>query len=141
MRQKHIVVIGWDVDQTVEGLLQGLGDFAPAGSSVTIISPEKPDDVPGESGACTFQHLEGSIASRQVLMEVNNAHLWRRESVLAVLFPVQAKLVKFERMFSDFWKVCSDPQLQKHYHRLHKLHAFMRYDVLHCVCVFLCLTG
>lgn len=75
-QKKHIVVIGWDVDHTVEGLLQGLGDFAPADSSVTIISPEKPDDVPGESGACTFRHLEGSIASRQVLMEVNDAHAY-----------------------------------------------------------------
>ena len=79
MRQKkHIVVIGWNVDYTVEGLLQGLGDFAPADSSVTIISPEKPDDIPAQSGACSFQHLEGSIASRQVLMEVklNTAHAY-----------------------------------------------------------------
>ena len=74
MRQKkHIVVIGWDVDQTVEGLLKGLGDFAPADSSVTIISPKKPDGIPEESGSCSFQHLEGSIASRQVLVEVNSA--------------------------------------------------------------------
>lgn len=72
-QKKHIVIVGWDVDHTVEGLLHGLEDFAPADSSVTIISPEKPDDIPEQFGACSFRHVEGSIASRQVLVEVNTA--------------------------------------------------------------------
>lgn len=71
--KKHVVVIGWDVDQTVEGLLKGLGDFAPDDSSITIISPEKPGDFLEENGACHCRHLEGSIASRQVLLQVSTA--------------------------------------------------------------------
>ena len=70
------------MDQTVEGLVKGLGDFAPADSSITIISPEKPDDIPEECGTCQCQHLEGSVASRQVLLEVSSAlsHLFSRQS-------------------------------------------------------------
>ncbi|KAL3157123.1 hypothetical protein ABBQ38_001368 [Trebouxia sp. C0009 RCD-2024] len=71
--KKHVVVIGWDVDQTVEGLLKGLGDFAPDDSSITIISPEKPGDFLEAKGACHCRHLEGSIASRQVLLEAGVA--------------------------------------------------------------------
>ena len=65
-----MVVIGWNVDQTVEGLVSGLGDFAPPGSTVTIVSPDEPDDLPSECGNCRCRHLEGSVASRQVLLEV-----------------------------------------------------------------------
>lgn len=72
-QSKKTVVIGWDVDETVEGLIKGLGDFAPADSSVTIISPEKPEGLLKECGNCRCQHLEGSIASRQVLLEVSVA--------------------------------------------------------------------
>ncbi len=68
--KKDVVVIGWNVDQTVEGLVNGLGDFAPPGSTVTIFSPDEPDDLPSECGNCRCRHLEGSVASRQILLEV-----------------------------------------------------------------------
>ena len=70
-KSKHIVVLGWDVDETLEGLLLGLGDFAPEGSEVTIISPEAPPDLAPKCGTCQCQHLEGHIASRQVLDQVS----------------------------------------------------------------------
>ena len=70
IHKKDMVVIGWNVDQTVEGLVNGLGDFAPPGSTVTIVSPDEPDDLPSECGNCRCRHLEGSVASRQVLLEV-----------------------------------------------------------------------
>ena len=70
-KSKHIVVLGWDVDETLEGLLLGLGDFAPEGSEVRIISPEAPPDLAPKCGTCQCQHLEGHIASRQVLEEVS----------------------------------------------------------------------
>lgn len=62
--------MGWDVDQTLEGLVNGLGEFAPPGSTVTLVSPERPDDLPSTCGTCRCQHLSGSIASRQTLLEV-----------------------------------------------------------------------
>ena len=67
---KNIVVIGWNMDQTVEGLVQGLADFAPPGSSVTIVSPEEPGDLPSECGNCWCRHVEGSVTSQPVLLEV-----------------------------------------------------------------------
>ncbi|KAL0031396.1 hypothetical protein WJX79_008726 [Trebouxia sp. C0005] len=73
MPKKDIVVIGWDVDQTVEGLVNGLGDFAPPGSTVTIVSPDEPDDLPSECGNCCCRHFEGSVASRQVLLKAGVA--------------------------------------------------------------------
>ena len=78
IHKKDMVVIGWNVDQTVEGLVSGLGDFAPPGSTVTIVSPDEPDDLPSECGNCRCRHLEGSVASRQVLLEVQYfAWFWR----------------------------------------------------------------
>lgn len=68
--KKDVVVIGWNVDQTVEGLVNGLGDFAPPGSTVTIVSPDEPDDLPSECGNCRCRHLKGSHASLQILLEV-----------------------------------------------------------------------
>ncbi|KAL0038546.1 hypothetical protein WJX77_010122 [Trebouxia sp. C0004] len=73
IHKKNMVVIGWNVDQTVEGLVNGLGDFAPPGSTVTIVSPDEPDDLPSECGNCCCRHLEGSVASRQVLLEAGVA--------------------------------------------------------------------
>lgn len=69
--RKDIVVVGWHVDQTVEVLVQGLGDFAPPDSEVTIVSPEEPESLPSN---CRCQHVEGSIASRQALLEVQPLH-------------------------------------------------------------------
>ena len=84
------MVIGWNMDQTVEGLIEGLGDFAPADSSVTIISPEKPDGIPEECGTCECRHLEGSVASRQVLLEVSSA-------LSQVFFDKNSFFIKFNK--------------------------------------------
>ena len=68
---QHIVVISPDAEEDVGSLVRGMADFAPPGSRVTLVSPETPNDLPDNLGNCQFEHLEGSIASRQTLLKVS----------------------------------------------------------------------
>lgn len=51
-------------------LVQGMADFAPPGSRVSLVSPETPDELPASLGNCDFEHVQGSIASRETLLQV-----------------------------------------------------------------------
>lgn len=67
---KQIVIISPRAEEDVGGLIQGMADFAPPGSRITLVSPETPAELPAKLGNCQFEHLEGSIASRDTLLEV-----------------------------------------------------------------------
>jgi len=60
-RGKRIVVVGWPGN--ISDLTDGLADFAPPGSQVTIISRGRPEDLPERHGTCTFHHVDGSTTT------------------------------------------------------------------------------
>ena len=68
---KEIVVISSGAEEDVGSLVQGMADFAPPGSTVTLISPETPDELPDVLGSCEFRHLQGSVASQQTLLQAS----------------------------------------------------------------------
>ena len=73
--EKHIVVIASGEEEDVGSLVQGMADFAPTGSQITLISPDALDDLPDELGNCQFRHPQGSIASRHTLLQVTHIHM------------------------------------------------------------------
>lgn len=70
LTEKHIVVISLGAEEDIGSLIQGMADFAPPGSKVTIVSPGTPEQLPGSSGSCQLEHLQGSIASQETLLKV-----------------------------------------------------------------------
>ena len=70
---KEIVVISSVAEEDVGSLVQGMADFAPPGSRVTLVSPETPGELPDALGNCQFRHLQGSVASRQTLLQASQA--------------------------------------------------------------------
>lgn len=75
LTEKHIVVISLGAEEDIGSLIQGMADFAPPGSKVTIVSPGTPEQLPGSSGSCQLEHLQGSIASQETLLKVMRLQL------------------------------------------------------------------